>query len=702
MNRLASAKSLYLRQHADNPVDWHPWGEEPFAKAKAEDKPVFLSIGYSSCHWCHVMERESFEDEEVAALLNSSFVAVKVDREERPDLDLYYMEVCRTLTGGGGWPLTVILTPDREPFFAGTYFPKTSRFGRPGLVELLPRLGEAWRSRRDEIGKASAEIRKSAEREAGSGGGGDLDPGVLRAALDHFADAFDPRYGGFGDAPKFPAPHNLLFLLRAWKRTGDERALRMAVETLVRMRRGGIFDHLGFGFHRYSTDARWLVPHFEKMITDQGMLLLAYAEAFQATGNPLFRSTAGEIAEYARREMTYEGGAFFAAEDADAAGEEGSYYLWTEDEIRNALPAGEADFVLGHFLVQSRGNFDDRERPGSGRNVLHEDAAPGDFEPAGGISETPAASRLSEVRSALLRFRETRPRPVKDTKIAADGNGLMIAGLSKASVSAAEPRLAAAAARAADFVLRRMRMSDGRLFHVFAEGEAFVPGFLDDYAFFIWGLIELYEATFEAGRLAAAVDLARRAVEQFWDRARGGFFFTAEGASDIPLRPKSAYDGAYPSGNAVMMDNLLRLGRMTGDIGFEDLARKTGAAFSARIAASPTAFAHWLSALVFAIGPGREVVVAGKAEAADSKALLEAAGSLYDPNRIVLFRPSGPSSADLEGLAPFVKGMKPAGGRAAAYVCSNDSCRAPVTDPEDLLRILRDSGSAPRKDPVRR
>ncbi|MBM3295286.1 MAG: thioredoxin domain-containing protein [Candidatus Aminicenantes bacterium] len=641
MYRLAGSKSLYLRQHADNPVDWHPWGPEAFAKASQEDKPVFLSIGYSSCHWCHVMEGESFRDAEVAGLLNASFVAVKVDREERPDLDHHFMAVCQALTGGGGWPLTVVLTPDRKPFFAGTYFPKTARSGRPGLIEILPRLAEAWRSRRADVLRAAGEIvRATAPSDSLGDEGGLPGVGLITAAAARFGRAYDSANGGFGGSPKFPSPHVLIFLLRAALRTGDPGPRRMAEETLVRMRRGGIFDHLGFGFHRYSTDARWRVPHFEKMLTDQGMLLLACGDAFQATQQGVFRATAAEIADYLRLVMTSPEGGFYTAEDADAEGEEGAFYLWTEDEMKRILSPRDAAFALRHFGVSASGNFEDAENPGSGRNVLFEAV------PAAGEEEE---RRLGRVRRSLFAARERRPRPLKDTKILADGNGLAIAGLAKAAAAA----------------------------------------FLDDYAFMIWGLIELYEAAFEPGRLAEALSLARRAVDLFEDRARGGFFFTDGRGSDLPIRRKETYDGAYPSGNAAMMLNLLRLGRMTGEVRFEDAARRAAEAFAGPIVRYPTSHAHWLSGIDFAAGPGREVVVVGRPGAADAKALLAAVRSVYDPRRTVLFKSEGEEGAEIARLAPFLEEMNSVGGRAAAYVCSGFACRTPTTDPDEFAAELR-------------
>ncbi|MBM3310974.1 MAG: thioredoxin domain-containing protein, partial [Candidatus Aminicenantes bacterium] len=570
-------------------------------------------------------------------------------------------------------------TPDKKPFFAGTYFPKAARFGRPGLTDVLSRLAEAWRTRREGVLRAAGEVARAA---AGPENGGDFpEAGSIAAAAGQFSRAYDAENGGFGGAPKFPSPHVLAFLLRASRRTGDPGPGRMAEETLVRMRRGGIFDQLGFGFHRYSTDAGWRLPHFEKMLTDQGMFLFAYAEAYEATGRPVFRSTAGEVAAYLRRDLTSAEGAFFTAEDADAAGEEGGFYLWSLDEVRRVLPSAEADAAVRHFGLRENGNFEDAERPGSGRNVLIEAT------PDSGLE---SARERDRVRRRLFAARKRRPRPLKDTKILADANGLAIAGLARAAEVAGEDAWTAAARRAAEFVLGRMRTPDGGLIHMYAEGEAAGPAFLDDYAFLVWGLIELYGATLEAGWLAAAVDLARRTVEEFWDEADGGFFFTSEGNIDLPSRRKEAFDGAHPSGNAAMLLNLLRLGRLTGDGTFEETGRKTVEAFSRSISRDPASHAHWMSGLDFAFGPGREVVVVGRPDSDKTQALLTAVRSVYDPRRVLLLKPDGPAGRDLVRLAPFVEGMRTVGGLAAAYICSDFTCRAPLTDPDKVAGELSD------------
>ena len=616
-NRLIKEKSPYLQQHAHNPVDWYPWGNEAFARANKEDKPVFLSIGYSSCHWCHVMEKESFEDPDVAGLLNASFISIKVDREERPDLDHFYMSVCQALTGNGGWPLTVILTPDKKPFFAGTYFPKSSRFGRPGLLELLPRLSEAWKTGRQDVLRAAENIGLNLEQMSHIPAGEGLNKEMLAEAFEGLKSRYDELNGGFGEAPKFPSPHNLLFLLRYWKRTDNEQALRMVEKTLERMRLGGMYDHLGFGFHRYSTDARWLVPHFEKMLYDQALLAMAYTEAYQAAGKLQYRETAEEILAYVIRDMTSREGGFYSAEDADAEGEEGKPYLWTEEEIRQALPPNQAELAVNMFGLKKEGNFPEAGGHPNGRNILYlkkplEELAVDLGHPANELK-----AHLAAIRKKLSAVRKKRSQPFKDKKILTDWNGLMIAALAKAAQAFDEPAHAAAAVRAADFILEKMARPEGAIYHRFMEGEASYSGFLDDYAFLIWGLLELYEAVFDVRYLESAFRLCDYALAYFWDKAQGGFYFVPEYSSEVPFRDKEAYDGAYPSGNSVMMLNLLRLGRMEGRAGLEEKAMHTGQAFSRRIFQAPSAYAFWMTALEFALAPSLEVVIAGNPGSAD-------------------------------------------------------------------------------------
>jgi len=692
MNRLALEKSPYLLQHAHNPVDWYAWGDEAFERARHEDKPVFLSIGYSTCHWCHVMERESFADEEAARVLNAAFVCVKVDREERPDLDQHYMAVCQMLTGSGGWPLTIVMTPDKRPFFAGTYFPKSRRWGRTGLLELAPLIGEAWRTRRQEVLRSAAEIIAAVDRglpRARAESGGGLSRATLDEAFRELAADFDESRGGFGGAPKFPIPHHLGFLLRYWKRTGRTEALAMAEKTLAAMRLGGIYDHFGFGFHRYSTDADWLVPHFEKMLYDQALLAEVYAEAFAATGKGEYKRTAGEIADYVLRDLASPEGGFHTAEDADSEGEEGKFYLWTADELSDVLGPEEAKLAARVFGLEAGGNFSEPGRSRDGRNILHrirtaeEPALEALFAP-----EEPDG-RIEKIRQKLFLAREERVRPFKDTKVLADWNGLMIAGLASVFRVTGEDRYLRAAERAADFVLERMRAPDGRLLHVFADGEARVPAFLDDYAFLVKGLIGLYETGFDPGHLEKALELARRTIELFWDEKEGGFFFAAADP-EVGGRRKEIYDGAVPSGNSVMLMNLLRLARITGRPDHEVEASRLAEAFSPDVGSRPRMYTEFLRGLDFALGPSREVVVVGKWEAPDTRELLEALRGLYLPNTVALFKPTDRAETGrvLERLAPFTKDMDVGGGVPAAYVCSGGTCLRPVSSAAELLDLL--------------
>jgi hypothetical protein len=692
-NRLAREKSPYLLQHARNPVDWFPWGEEAFERAGREDRPVFLSIGYSTCHWCHVMERESFDDEETARVLNAAFVCVKVDREERPDLDQHFMAVCQTLTGSGGWPLTVLLTPDKRPFFAGTYFPKSRRWGRIGLLELAPLISEAWKARRDEVLRSADGILAAVG--GGRPGGAaparrELSAATLEEAFRQLAADFDGERGGFGGAPKFPIPHHAGYLLRYGRRTGIVEAARMAARTLEAMRRGGIYDHLGFGFHRYSTDAGWLVPHFEKMLYDQALLAGVYAEAFAATGKREFKRTAAEVAEYVLRDLTSPQGGFFTAEDADSEGEEGKFYLWTREELDEALGREDAELAVRFFSVEDGGNFAEPGKPRDGRNILHERLPKAAAGPEGQAAPEDPDGRIGAIRRRLFLAREKRVRPFKDTKILADVNGLMISGLAAVFRVTGDGRYLEAAGRAADFVLGRMRAPGGRLLHMFAEGEARVPAFLDDHAFFMRGLIDLYGAGFELARLEEALELARRAIDLFWDEKDGGFFFAAENP-DLPARRKEIYDGAVPSGNSVMLSNLLRLARLTGRRDLEEKAAALAAAFSAEVAAHPRMHTEFLQGLEFALGPSREVVVVGKRGEKEAEEMLGALRSAYLPETVVLFKPAdgAGTAAALERVAPFTRDMMEIDGRAAAYVCSGGRCLRPVTAAADLLDAVR-------------
>jgi uncharacterized protein YyaL (SSP411 family) len=689
LNHLRNETSPYLRQHADNPVDWYPWGMEAFEKAQREDKPIFLSIGYSTCHWCHVMARESFENPEVARLMNETFVCIKVDREERPDIDKVYMSACQVMTGSGGWPLTIIMTPDKKPFFAATYIPKESRFGLIGMTELIPHIRELWATRRGEALNLSDKIALVLRQTSQDTAGEELDEATLNLAYEQLADYFDAQHGGFSNAPKFPTPHNLLFLLRYWKRSGNKAALDMVEKTLQAMRRGGIYDHIGFGFHRYSTDSQWLVPHFEKMLYDQALLAMAYTEAYQATGKEDYRKIAREIFTYVLRDMTVPEGGFCSAEDADSEGEEGKFYLWTQEEVRQALSHEEADFAAQVFDIEKDGNFA-QETTGrkSGANILHLGKPLEQIASDLNLSQQDLHVRLEAIRQKLFAYREKRVHPMKDDKILTDWNGLMIAALAKGAQAFDEPQYAEVAYRTADFILGNMRKADGRLWHRYRDEWAGVDANLDDYAFLVWGLIELYEATFDASQLEFALELTSDMVKHFWDEDGSGFYFVPDDGESLFVRKKEIYDSAIPTGNFVAMLNLLRLGRMTANSDLEEKAAKIARAFSRGVKQSPAAHTQLMVALDFGIGPCYEVVIAGNAQAEDTKAMAKALRTRFLPNKIVLLNPSDQESRAMGKVAEFTKNQPSIGGKATAYVCLNYNCKSPTTDIDKMLELL--------------
>lgn len=688
-NRLINEKSPYLLQHAHNPVDWHPWGTEAFAKARREDKPIFLSIGYSTCHWCHVMEKESFEDSEVARLLNSVFVPIKVDREERPDLDHVYMTVCQLLTGGGGWPLNIVLTPQKKPFFAATYIPKESRYGRVGLLDLVPRIGNIWANRREEVLNSADKIIDAFQKLETGGKDDDLDEKVLDQAATELIRRFDEQYGGFGGAPKFPSPHTLCFLLRYWRRTGYRKALAMVEKTLQSMRLGGLFDHAGYGFHRYSTDREWLVPHFEKMLYDQALLTLAYLEAFQAGGEKLYADTAKKILSYVRRELEAPAGGFYAAEDADSEGVEGKFYVWEEKEIRRILDKETGDLLVRAFGVTAEGNYlNEATKKADGTNILHLKRPAAQLAREACLGAPELEERLAAALDSLRQVREQRVHPHKDDKILTDWNGLMIAAFARGAQILGDSLYAQSARKAADFVLRHLSGPDKRLLHRYRDGEAGIYGQLDDYAFLVWGLIELYQATFETTWLREAVSLNQKMLKHFRDPQNGGFFFTADDGEQLIVRKKELYDGALPSGNAVALNNLLRLGRLTGNPALTAKAAATIRAFGAVIKQSPSAYTHFLSGLDFALGPAREVVIAGDPEKPETTAMLTALRKNFLPNMVVIFRPASGDDSELDKLASFVAQHKPLGGRATAYVCTHNACKEPTSDVAEMLKML--------------
>jgi hypothetical protein len=690
-NQLWSEKSPYLRQHADNPVDWYPWGEEAFEKARREDKPIFLSIGYSTCHWCHVMAHESFGDSAIARLMNRAFVCIKVDREERPDIDNLYMAVCQMMTGSGGWPLTILITPEGKPFFAGTYIPKERRFGQIGMLELIPRIEETWKKQRSIVLDSADQIAAALRQEPGEPRDGDLAAPVLTAAFEQLAGRFDRENGGFGAAPKFPTPHNLLFLLRFWKRTGDSRALAMVEKTLQSMRNGGIFDQIGLGFHRYATDARWRVPHFEKMLYDQALLTMAYTEAYQATGQVGYRRTVDEILAYVLRDMTSPDGGFYSAEDADAEGEEGKFYVWTEEEIRRALPQRDADLAIKAYGIEKGGNFSgEAAHQMTGANIPYLPKSIPEIARELGMLEKAFDVCLEDIRQRLFAFRVKRVRPQKDDKILTDWNGLMIATLAKAGGALGVHGYTTAAEQAMNFILLHLRPSQGRLRHRYRDGEAALTASVDDYAFLIWGLIELYQATFEMRHLRTALDLNRELIQHFWDEQGGGFFFTPDDGEKLLVRQKDLYDGALPSGNSVALWNLLRLAHLTGDPDLEAMASRMESAFSSVVKASPVAYTLLLVAADFARGPACEVVIAGDPRAGDTQAMLQALQKRYMPRAVILLRPTDIAATEIVRLAAFTEEQKSVDGKATAYVCRNRICLMPTTDIGQMLGLIGD------------
>ena len=682
MNRLSEETSAYLLAHADNPVNWYPWGDEAFEAAEAENKPIFLSIGYSSCHWCHVMEEESFEDPFVAALMNDAFICIKVDREERPDIDNLYMRYTVAMTGGGGWPMTVIMTPDGAPFFAATYIPKNTSFGRTGMMQLLPAIARQWETGREDIVTQAAEIetivihnRQTAEVSSAPS------QEVADRSYSAFMASFDAEYGGFGTAPKFPSPHNLLFLLRYWNATGEQHALDMVTITLRAIRCGGIFDQLGFGVHRYSTDREWLVPHFEKMLYDQTLLTMAFLEAYQATEDEFFASTAKEILEYVLRDMTSAEGAFYSSEDADSEGGEGAFYTWSLDEMSRILTPSELQVATGYWNVTESGNFTEAGALDKHRNILH-------LTPENCSSSITSPGELQDVISAarrtLLLSRESRPRPFRDDKVLADWNGLMIAALARASIVLNDPLYFSAAAEAFEFVMERMMTDDQRLIHSFAGDRQGPDAFLDDYAFLLWGSLELYSASLQQHYLNAAIELQGVLDRHFADESGGGYFFTSDYADSQIPRFKESYDGAVPSGNSVELTNLITLWKITGDPRYMESASGIESAFGASVSASPTAYSMLLSGIMYGRDGGTEVLLVG---APDDPVLLEMLAVLrtgYRPWMTVLLM----DPADIAGGPAWVPNISDISDIPAAYVCRGGACSLPVGTALELTELL--------------
>ena len=678
-NRLAGESSPYLLQHKDNPVDWYPWGPEAFTRAKSEDKPVFLSIGYSTCHWCHVMEHESFEKERVADVLNRDFVSIKVDREERPDVDDIYMSAVQTMTGSGGWPLSLFLTPEGKPFYGGTYFPPDGRYGRPGFLTLLGAIADAWKSRREELETSAAQLLEHLN--AGAQGlpaaGEAVGPAALEAATRALRASFDAAEGGFGGAPKFPPAMRLEFLIRYGLRTGESSAREMVETTLAKMAGGGIYDHVGGGFHRYSTDARWLVPHFEKMLYDHAMLARVYLLAHRAYGNVEFARIARETLEYLLLEMTPPGGGFCAAQDADSGGHEGTFYVWNPRSLEEAVGREAAPLVAARFGVTEEGNFEGGETVLSVVRSVPQLAS--DF----ALPEARVSEILEVSRRKMYEARSQRVWPGTDEKLLTDWTALAISAFALAGGLLAEPRYEAAARRAADRILANCRRGK-ELLHREKAGNSDIPGFASDYANFIEALLDLYEATFEPRYFRAALELQDEFDARFAD-PRGGYFLATQGHDGLILRPKEVLDGATPSSNSVAAMNLLRLVSFTGQEASRERADAIFSLLSGYLARAPIALPRLLCALDYRSDAPREVVLAGEMGTEGFERLRAAVFASNRLNRVVAHADSAES---LAGLSPLVAGRASREGVSLAYVCENFACRRPTSDPAELLSAL--------------
>ena len=687
-NHLINEKSPYLIQHAHNPVDWHPWSDATFAKAQAENKPIFLSIGYATCHWCHVMEKESFEDKEAAGYLNDTFICIKVDREERPDVDAVYMAACQMLTGGGGWPLSIFMTPAKKPFFAATYLPKNSRSGRPGLIDICGQVKKLWVDDYQKIETSAASITASLHRAFAFSAADEPDASLFEQAYNQIKSGFDHRFGGFEPAPKFPTPHRLLFLLRCYHRDGDTKALDMVEKTLTAMRLGGIWDHVGFGFHRYSTDSRWLLPHFEKMLYDQAMISMAYLEAYQITKNPLFAETARDIFTYVLRDMTSPEGGFYSAEDADSEGEEGKFYVWTTEEFQHVLKNVDLKEWKTILRLSSEGNFlDEATRQKTGANIIHLTAPLEKWAQKAGVPEAQLEAEWIRIRDQLYQAREHRVHPLKDDKILTDWNGLMIGALALGARILNEPEYESAARGAADFVLLKMKDARGRLYHRFRDGDLAVEANAGDYAFLIHGLLGLYQTTFDLKYAVQAQELQKEMTASFWDEDKGGYFSTSDKSIELPVRPKELYDGAIPSANSVALYNLLLLSRLTGDPQFEDRARAQIRAFAGTVNSQPSAFTYFLCALDFSLRPGEEIVITGDPQAANTRELLTALNLNYTPNKVAIVK-TDQNAEQLNKFAGYTDGLEVLNDRATAHICRNGSCTGSTTDTQTMLEKI--------------
>jgi len=680
-NRLINETSPYLLQHAHNPVDWYPWGKEAFERAKKENKPIFLSIGYSTCHWCHVMERESFENEQIAGIMNEHFVSIKVDRELRPDVDEIYMTAVQMMTGTGGWPLSVFLTPDGKPFYGGTYFPPKDLYGRPGFERALLSVADAWKNRRQELADSSQKLSEVLANLSGPTEKETLSAEMLKGGFDYFRATFDGTNGGFGTAPKFPQPINMSMLLSYWHRTDNTQALQMVEKTLDAMAKGGIYDHIGGGFHRYATDARWLVPHFEKMLYDQALLSKVYLQAYQVTKNQNYATTAREIFEYVLRDMTDTQGGFYSAEDADSEGKEGAFYVWDPKQIKSILDKDEAEIFIAYYGVTEEGNFEED------KTILNIAISTAQLEKKFQKDHTALMDVLSKARSKIFNERAKRIRPHRDDKIITAWNGLMISSMAYGGAVLQEEKYIRAAERAATFILANLHKR-GRLMRYYRDGRAVELAFLNDYAFTIMGLLDLYGASFEAKWLIEAKMLTEEMIKLFADNEQGGFFLTGRDSEKLIARIKPNSDGVIPSGNSTAAFALLKLGRLTMNQYYTEQGVKVLESFSQQLKQLPAFSTEMLTALNFWLCPTQEIVIAGNVEATDTKQMLKLVRSKFLPNSVVLFNKQDNMDSDTYRTIPFIKNQAAIDGKATVYVCENYVCNQPVNKIDDLDKML--------------
>ena len=677
-NRLIKETSPYLLQHAHNPVDWYPWGPEALERAKSEDRPILLSVGYSACHWCHVMERESFEDRRIAELMNESFVCIKVDREERPDVDSIYMSAVQAMTGSGGWPMTVFLTPDGKPFYGGTYFPPDDRGGLPGFPKVIRAVANAYRQNRSDLLLNTDKLLERMRQ--ASSGARSLDPltaDLLRQAYSSISGQFDDRYGGVGMQPKFPQPMTYEFLLRHHLRTGDSQPLEMVELTLDRMAKGGIYDQIGGGFHRYSTDTFWLVPHFEKMLYDNALLARLYLHAYQVTGNPLYRRVVEETLDYLTREMLAPEGGFYSAQDADSEGVEGKFFVWLPEEILEALGKADGEVVNRYFGVTRQGNFE-------GKNILNVTEKSDGVAEQLGMSEDELGGVLERGRARLLEVRENRVRPERDDKVLTAWNALALSAFAEAAVVLGSDELRTVARKNAAFLLDNL-IQNGRVLRTYKDGHAKLNGYLEDYAYLIDGLLCLHEATLESRWLRQAIRLGEDIVELFWDDPSGQFYDTGRDHEEMVIRPRDISDNATPSGSSMAANVLLRLAVITGDSEYERRAVTTLRNARELIERFPTGAGHWLSALDFYLTPTREIAIVGDGGGRETQALVSEVYRHFVPNRVLV---GGSDGDDALSRLPLLEGRGSIDTRPTAYVCQNYVCGLPVTEPEKLAEQL--------------